>query len=158
MKTLTKTLLYLQMAAILITTALAGPHTKEKHFQGKVSSFETAQFVGTTMFVDGSGTGQGTHLGRFTYNYEFTVDLPTLDAVGSAEFVAANGDSFTTTITPTVSDGAPGFAHLIETHTIVGGTGRFAGATGEFTLDRMFSFATSISIGTVDGEIVIHKN
>ena len=157
MKTLTKTLLYLQMAAILTTTALAGPHTKEKHFRGKVSSFETAQFVGTTMFVDGSGTGQGTHLGRFTYNYEFTVDLPTLDAVGSAEFVAANGDSFTTTITATAS-GPPGFAHVIETHTIVGGTGRFAGATGEFTLDRMFSFATSISIGTVDGEIVIHKN
>ena len=77
--------------------------------------------------------------------------------------MAANGDSFTTTITANAVVNDPlGFNHVIEMHTIVGGTGRFAGASGEFILDRRVPLTTSTSdpaesIGMVDGVIVTSK-
>ena len=108
------------------------------------------------MFVDGSGTGNAQHLGRFTYTFEFVVDLTTGDGIGSAEFTAANGDKFSTEVDGSAGVNAPpGFNHVVEEHTIVGGTGRFAGASGSFTLDRLISLTTSVSVGTVDGTIIL---
>ena len=42
MKTIIKTVLYLQMIALLLTTALAGPEAaeEEKHFHGRVNALE----------------------------------------------------------------------------------------------------------------------
>jgi hypothetical protein len=156
MNTITKSLMYVQLAGLCLATAFADPNLKQKDFEGSISSVETQTFEGTTMFVHGSGTGQGTHLGQFTYTYEFVVDLLTGIGVGSAEFTAANGDSFFTLIT---AFGDPA-GHVVEEHTIVGGTGRFAGASGSFTLDRLVTWTsdtTNESVGMVDGTIVIPK-
>jgi hypothetical protein len=157
MKTIIKTTL---MTALCCATAFAAPNLKEKHFSGPVRSVETANidFVTLIMLVDGSGTGKASHLGRFAYTYEFVVDLSTGIGVGSAEFTTANGDSFSTTITALgVPSGTPGVNHVVEKHTIVGGTGRFAGASGSFTLDRLVgtTSTTNLSEGTVDGTIVL---
>jgi hypothetical protein len=115
------------------------------------------------MLVDGNGTGHATHLGQFTYTYEFVVDLSTVTGVGSAEFTAANGDSLFTTITALAGpSGTPGVNRVVEEHTIVGGAGRFAGASGSFTLDRLVhpigTTTTNVSVGTVDGTIVTSKS
>jgi hypothetical protein len=45
-----------------------------------------------TLFVDASGSGVATQLGKFTVTYDFEVNLDTFFGVGSAEYVAANGD------------------------------------------------------------------
>ena len=68
MKTIIKNLIYLQMTAVLLTAALAGPAAAEKQvpFKGSVQAVESYDIQFPTMFVDTTGTGEATHLGRFT--------------------------------------------------------------------------------------------
>jgi hypothetical protein len=46
---------------------------------------------------------------------------------------------------------------VVEEHTITGGTGRFAGATGSFTLERLVSTVTGVTDGSFDGSILLQK-
>ena len=160
MKTIIKTVLYLQMIALLLTTSLAGPGAAEdgKPFHGWVQAIEAYDVQYPTMFVDTSGSGNGSHLGRFTVTWEFTVNLLNGAGIGSAHFIAANGDNLTTESLgqgdPTAT---PGVNRVVEMHTITGGTGRFAGATGTFTLERLVSLATGVTSGSFDGTIVLPK-
>ena len=48
---------------------------------------------------------------------------------------------------------APGFLYIVETATITGGTGRFAGATGSFVCERLYDIAGGTTIGSFDGTI-----
>jgi hypothetical protein len=41
----------------------------------------------------------------------------------------------------------------METATITGGTGRFAGATGSFTTERLFDTVTLTTTGSFEGTI-----
>ena len=156
MKNITKTIMYLQMTALCLTAALAGPAAAEKQvpFRGTIQAVEVVDIQFPTMFVQGSGTGQAAHLGQFTFTYVFEVDLLTGCGVGSADFTAANGDSLFTEVTGCGSPSELGF-RVVEEHTIVGGTGRFASASGSFTLDRLLTGVgnTNLSVGTIDGTI-----
>ena len=118
MKTITKTILYLQLAALCFATAFADPSLKEKDLKGSIQSVETddIDFATLIMLVDGSGTGQATHLGQFTYTFEFVVDLNTGCGVGSAVFTAANGDSLFTESTGCGGPTDDGF-RVVEEHT-----------------------------------------
>jgi hypothetical protein len=159
MKTITKTILYLQMAALCLTAALAGRAvTKEQSpIKGSIQAVEIADVQFPRVFVDGSGSGRATHLGRFTMTYELEVDLLTHETFGSSVFTAANGDSLTTDITglgtPTEN---PDVHTIVEVHTITGGTGRFAGATGSFIRKYLLNPVTGVTSGSFDGTIVIH--
>jgi hypothetical protein len=42
---------------------------------------------------------------------------------------------------------------VVEDATITGGTGRFANATGSFTVERLFSFVTNSGGGSIEGTI-----
>jgi hypothetical protein len=42
---------------------------------------------------------------------------------------------------------------VVEVYTITGGTGRFADATGTFTLENTVTQATGVSTGTFSGTI-----
>jgi hypothetical protein len=42
---------------------------------------------------------------------------------------------------------------IVEVYSITGGTGRFAGATGTFTLESIANQATGVSSGTFSGAI-----
>jgi hypothetical protein len=44
---------------------------------------------------------------------------------------------------------------IVETLTITGGTGRFGGASGNITIQRLVNRATFESSGTIDGLIVL---
>ena len=98
--------------------------------------------------------GNATHLGRFTMDYSHRVNLLTLAGIGTAIFTAANGGTLTTSVegtaTPTSS---PTAFTVTETHTITGGTGRFAGASGSFTVTRSVDFADPFTAGSIDGEL-----
>ena len=159
MKNITKTILYLQMTALFLTAALADPGAAGKAvpFKGTIQAVETFDVDFPTLFSHGSGAGQATHLGRFAVTYEFEINIPAASGTGPAHFVAANGDSLFTEVTGQASPTAdPDISFIVETHTITGGTGRFAGATGSFTLERLISLATGVTSGSFDGTIVIH--
>ena len=159
MKTIMKTVLYLQMTAVLLTVALAGPAAAGKPvpFHGSIQGIEIADVQFPRLFVDGSGSGRATHLGRFTVTYEVVVDLLAHETFGSYLFTAANGDSLATDITglgtPTEN---PDVRSIVEVHTITGGTGRFAGATGSFIKTSLLNLVTGVTSGSFSGTIVIH--
>ena len=98
------------------------------------------------------GTGEATHFGRYTLSSDFTVDDATLTAVGTATWTAANGDQV---FTPTTGHAVVVFpiATITETGTIMGGTGRFAGASGSVVIERSLNLLTLISSGSITGTI-----
>jgi hypothetical protein len=101
-----------------------------------------------------TASGEASHLGRFDMVATAVVNLPTRSAIGTYEFVAANGDTLTATFTgvsePTAT---PGVILITETATITGGTGRFAGASGTFVIERLFTPATGETTGSIQGTI-----
>jgi len=74
---------------------------------------------------------------------------------GSYEFTAANGDTLIADVTgqfgPTAEN--PRVLLSVETATITGGTGRFADATGTFTIERLFNQVTGLTTGSFEGTI-----
>jgi hypothetical protein len=156
MKTIMKTSICLPM---FLTLALSGLAAVEKPipFSGSFQGQEIDVFQGPppgTLSVDGSVSGIATHLGRFTLAYKVTVTLTEGSAVGTAQLTAANGDSiFTTVVGQGNPTDTPGVSHIVEINTITGGTGRFAGAKGSFTVDRLVDLATGATSGSLQGTI-----
>jgi hypothetical protein len=144
------------MAAMLLTAALAGPAWagEQVPFSGSLQAHETIVSQGQGFFVtDGMGTGIATHLGRFTVTWEFTVNLADGTGAGPAHYIAANGDSiFTTVVGQSEPTSTPGVFHITEVQIITGGTGRFAGAKGSFTVERLID-STLLSSGSFHGTI-----
>jgi hypothetical protein len=117
MKSIMKSILGLQMIALLLTGAFAGPAaaTTEVPFKGSVQAVESYEIQFPTLFVDTTGSGEATHLGRFTVTWEFTVNLLNGAGIGSAHFIAANGDSV---FTESLGQGDPtdtGINRVVET-------------------------------------------
>jgi hypothetical protein len=104
--------------------------------------------------VDVEATGNATHLGVFMLDIPHIVNHANGTAIGSYEFTAANGDTvfadFTGQATPTST---PGVLYIVETVTITGGTGRFAGAGGSFICERLFDRIAGTTSGSFDGTI-----
>jgi hypothetical protein len=99
-------------------------------------------------------TGTATHLGQFAVSVPHFVDTPTRTAAGDYLFTAANGDTLTARFTGQASPTAtPGVIHIVETATITGGTGRFAGATGSFVVDRLYDRIAGTTTGSFEGAI-----
>lgn len=118
---------------------------------------ETFDVQFPTMFVDTIGAGRATHLGQFNVKWEFTVNLLNGAGIGSALSIAANGDErFTEWLGRRDPTGTPNVNLVVETHTITGGTGRFLGATGSFTLERLVNIVTGATHGSFEGSICSH--
>ena len=127
-------------------------------FTGTVEAQETYVVTAPTMLVDTTGSGESAELGQFTVTWKFTVNLDTGSGVGSAHFIAANGDSLdTTSLGQGDPTGKPDENRVVEQHTITGGTGRYAGATGSFTLERLVSTVTGVTSGSFNGSIVLQN-
>ena len=122
---------------------------------GTVVSGHTAVYPpGTsTALIHEEGTGTATHLGRYTWVEDLTLDLSTLTGTAQASLTAANGDVITATV---VASGAPAggvFLNTVEVATITGGTGRFAGAEGSYVMKRTLNAATGASTGSFEGSV-----
>lgn len=153
-----KFITYLQMTALFLTASLAGAVAAETPFRGTLQAVETAVVQFPTVFIDGSGTGHATQLGKFTVTYEAEVNLLTRTGIGSWEFIAANGDRvFADIVGQSAPTGTPNVVSIVEIGTITGGTGRFEDATGTFILERLKDQVTGSSSGSFDGTIVIHE-
>lgn len=106
-------------------------------------------------FVDGSATGEATHLGRFTVEFPHTVNFATRTGEGTFTFTAANGDTLIADFTGQAQPGP--IVSIVEEATITGGTGRFAGATGSFTARRLFDPASGTTKGSFAGTLVLSR-
>jgi hypothetical protein len=165
MKNILKSMLRLQMATLLLTVALVGPATalgpaasdQQVPFKGSIEAIETYDPQFPILFVDAFATGTSTQRGRFTATYQVEVNLLTGGGPASIHLVAANGDAIfadgSGQGTPT---GDPDVSSIVETYTITGGTGRFAGVSGSLIVVRLVNTVTGITSGSFDGTIVIH--
>ena len=141
MKTITRTKIYLPMA--ILTAALAIPAAAQTQvpFKGTFQGTDTP----APPTILQSITGNGTHVGQFSS----TAVSGSPGSAQSAHWIAANGDSIDTTFVGSFGghvDLAPcqvvgaqpedSYAKITQIHTITGGTGRFAGVQGSFTLTK----------------------
>jgi len=143
--------------AVLGVLGLASPVAagNQVPFQGSLDGVVTRTPIDPvfdSVLVD--ATGSATQLGQFTLAVPHVVNHTNGTAIGTYEFTAANGDTvvavFTGQATPTST---PGLLYIVETATIVGGTGRFAGATGGFVCERLFDRITGTTTGSFEGSI-----
>lgn len=160
MKTNVRTRIYLSLAAILWTAALAGSAVageKLMPFSGSLQAHEPFVFEGPppgTLVVSGSGSGIATHLGRFTLTWAFRVNVADGTGAGTVTFIAANGDQlFTSASGSSEPTDTPGVFRIVEIQTILGGTGRFANATGSFAVERLTDLNTGFTSGSFHGTI-----
>jgi hypothetical protein len=148
--------IYLPMAAIIMTAALAIPAAAQQQVPFK-GMFQGQDTVTPPATIATSATGTGTLLGQFSFTQEVTVNGANLTDAGSAHWIAANGDSIDTTVVGSAIPGDVVFT-VTEIHTITGGTGRFSGAQGSFTAHRTHVVApnpdgTHVTFGSFEGTI-----
>jgi hypothetical protein len=102
------------------------------------------------------GTGQATHLGRFTATFSYDIQYETLTSSGTFLLEAANGDSISGSLTGRGTPSADGLS-IVEDAVITAGTGRLVNATGTFTIERLHDYVTFRSSGTFSGTIDLGK-
>jgi len=108
--------------------------------------------------------GHATQLGLFELVIESTVNFGArpVTGAGTYTFTAANGDRLVADHTGSSALVAPGTV-LITEHAVIDpnrSTGRFAGAEGTFTVERLADAATGVgglTGGTVDGTISLPR-
>ena len=156
------------MTAIFLTVALVSSAVEAGviRINGTIAGSESgAPFPNPAegIYINGSVMSTDTALGPFTMFYSLVVDFAFLGtppgAPGASQIVvgdAANGDSI---LTCGFGNGAGlcdnGDLHVGSTNTIIGGTGRYAGARGSFTTDRCVNLVTGENSGTISGTIVV---
>ena len=158
------------MTAIFLTVALVSSAVEAGviRINGTIAGTEIgAPFPNPAegFYANGSVTSTDTQLGPFTLSYSLIVDFAFLGtpnvAPGASRLVvgdAANGDSILTCFfgnagNPPLCDN--GDLHVGSTHTIIGGTGRYAGARGNYTLDQCVNLVTGETSGTISGWVVV---
>ena len=154
--------IYLPMAAMILTAALADPAAAQQQvpFKGTFQGSDTTSPgpSPTTGFLRTTASGHGTLLGRFSFTQDLTLNFANFTDTGSAQWTAANGDILYTTVVGSATPGDVVFT-VTEIHIITGGTGRFSGAQGSFTVQRTHVVAlsedgTHVTFGSIhDGTI-----
>jgi hypothetical protein len=147
----------LTLAVALTVLGLAAPvaAAEQVPFRGR--------FVGIAAVVSidfpivnamASGTGDATHLGRFTFEHPHAVNLQDFTIAGPIHLLSANGDEIFADFRGQASaTPMPGVRLIVGTVTITGGTGRFDGATGCFALQRLFDSVAGTTVGSFEGTI-----
>jgi len=100
-----------------------------------------------------TGTCWFSHLGKTALQGVQDINFAAGTQSGTRTFTAANGDVLRATHAGTSGPGGPGLVRFVTTITIVGGTGRFANATGIFTVRRVLNQATGLTTGSFEGTV-----
>jgi len=165
---------HLSLAALALVLGACSPETADRPlaptaptlaregtelpFHGTLDARETHRFDAATnrILIHLMGDGTATHAGRYGLVMDLGLDPATGLAVGQLVLTAADGSTLTATV---VGQGtlSNGLFSIAESATITGGTGRFAGATGSFDMERTVVEATLVSWGSFDGTISLGK-
>ena len=142
--------------AVVAVLGLAGPVAAQVPvpFYGRLAGVDigTPQ-VPPLVSVQVKATGTATQLGTFTYLGLFTVNAATRMGSGTFLFTAANGDTVFGTISGQATFTPPNVLTIKEIGTITGGTGRFAGVTGSFSMTRLKNTVTGATSASFLGTI-----
>ncbi|HUQ83629.1 MAG TPA: hypothetical protein VM076_20925 [Gemmatimonadaceae bacterium] len=125
---------------------------------GALETSHTAvnDFTTGTALIHVEGTGTATHLGRFTMVADVRLDFLTGAGPERMTLTAANRDVLFATGTGQAVPGEDGqTVNTLESMTITGGTGRFAGATGSFVLTQVDVTPNHSSSASFDGTITL---
>ena len=140
------------LAAVQPGTVTAATGTRaielKGEFEGTYAGSGEPPFV--TVRVEAGGTAS--HLGRFVFDSTHVVNFIDLTGSGTASLTAANGDRLTGEEHGVATPRENGIFHIAETFTITGGTGHFAGASGEVMIERL-SFPGGPANGTTTGSL-----
>jgi hypothetical protein len=118
-------------------------------FKGTYEGLETIVTAPSHHHLD--ATGNLTHLGLFTVTADWTIGAG--GGTGTARWIAANGDELSTSFRRH-GVATPPIITFTETHTITGGTGRFANAAGSFTVVQTRGLVMPYNnTATIDGSI-----
>ena len=162
-----KSLLVFVLALIfmipLARTAFAAPSRDVLHgqptrllFKGDFQTDEAYSKVSPTLYVTANGSGQSTELGPFTVSYHTEIDLLDLAEADTVNFAGTNGDSLQAKgVGQSIEDRTPDMYNVVQIYTITGGSGRFAGASGTFTLKRLVSRTVGVASSTFEGYILL---
>jgi hypothetical protein len=158
MKKISAILVSVLMVAVLISTALTAQASAGVPFKGTLKAVETHTIEFPYMEVNGQASGNATHLGRYAYSFQGTVYLPEGRGEGlTGTWTAANGDKiYAQGYGFAAPSDTPGYNLIKEYLTITGGTGRFAGVTGSYYIERLINTDTKESTGWIEGTIFLH--
>ena len=156
------------MTAIFLTAGLASSAVEAGviRINGTIAGSESgAPFPNPAegIFVNASVMSTDTALGPFTLFYSLVVDFAFVgtqdSAPGGSRLIVgdpANGDSILAVFLGIESGSCPnGDLRHVDPWTIIGGTGRYAGARGSFTTDQCSNLDTGETSGTISGTIVV---
>jgi hypothetical protein len=137
---------------------LAGPASAQVQvpFQGGLQgSYTVTPLTPPFGYLVVTGVGQATQLGQFSLKIPHTVNFAAGTATGDYTFTAANGDQvYATLIGKSTLIGTEGrYVFVVETASIWGGTGRFAGAKGAFVCERLVDRTNLYTTGVFKGTI-----
>jgi hypothetical protein len=138
-----RTVVALAVTALLCLIALAPAASADstRPFSGRIAGGAVLVPDTSCPFgfrTDTWGTGNVTHFGRTSMTASHCTQFTGAPETGTQTFVAANGDKLEVTYTLTGEPVEPAEGALLSGHgqtIITGGTGRFAGANGEFVVD-----------------------
>jgi hypothetical protein len=148
--------LALSLAAILVLP-VAGDASRPVQLRFDGIGVDVAQRCGPNALTLGFDIeGVGTHFGRFSGSGTnctlFTLGTQAVPIYeGIVVLEAADGSTITTSYEGGQGAPAGGVATFSQAHTIVAGTGRFAGATGELTVTGTINLANLTVSGTATG-------
>lgn len=162
-----KVLTFAVLSLLMLTgPALAGRATEAAPipFKGTLDGLHVSRIpVAPPIVADRfEAEGRATLLGQFDVVIEATVNFGTrpVTGAGTYTFTAANGDQLVAQQTGSSALVEPGVVLITEHATIdpERSTGRFAGAEGTFTVERLADAATGVggrTVGTFEGTLVL---
>lgn len=123
--------------------------------KGTVTAQEASYFdPGTSrVIIRLTGGGNASLLGRYTFTADISLDPSTGIGIGTITLTAADGSTITASLNGLGIFLPDNMASITEWATITGGTGRFANASGQYSIVRLLDFTTGRSEGTIDGLI-----
>ena len=152
------------IAAMFLSVALSGPAADAGRIplNGTMEASESYQSLpdpSLGFFGNASGTATTERLGQLLLFYDGIVDVAISAGPGGTRLIDTNGDSIYALYWGQGAAPDPnGDVRVVHTATIVGGTGRYADATGSFTVDRMLNIFTGATSGSINGTIIVRDH